>query len=106
MSQQQSPVIRKMTNSVVRIILSDSDDEDDDSLQGMFSQPIPKSSSAKKGSKRRVQRKTDSGDEDDEDIWSDDLIKEKPNQRVSQTESMPLRRSSRKRSKNGSDNQL
>jgi hypothetical protein len=100
--QQQSPVIRKMTKPVVPIILSD--DEDEDSLEAMFSQPIPKSSSSKKGNKRMVDNKIDSGDEDDDDIWSDDVIKEKPNQSASQTELMPLRRSSRKRSKKGSDN--
>jgi hypothetical protein len=100
---QQSPVIRKMTNPVQRIVLSDDDDEDD-SLESMFSQPIPSSSSSsKKRSKRRVERKSESDDEDDDDMWSSDVIKDKPKQRGSQTELLPLRRSSRKRSKNGSE---
>lgn len=93
---QQSPVIRKMTKPVTKsIVLSDSDDE------SMFSQPLLSSSSSKKGSKRKVVHKTViSDDEDEDDMWSSDFIKEKPKQRHSQTEVMPLRRSSRKRSKN------
>lgn len=93
---QQSPVIRKMTKPLTKnIVLSDSDDE------SMFSQPLLSSSSSNKGSKRKVGRKiVISDDEDEDDMWSSDFIKEKPKQRNSQTEVMPLRRSSRKRSKN------
>jgi hypothetical protein len=94
-SPVKSPELRRAReNGIV------DDDDDKDSLDEMFSQPIRASSSSKKVKKKKRTPKMSSDSEDD--LWEHDLLLEKP-KRNSQVESQPLRRSSRKRLRDSAD---